>query len=120
MLSNPRSRFGLNGRATEKTMARAALLLLVAATVAPAADPPGRAVLHLTNEGFVPGELCGSDDPKELRWRSPAFTRPLEFPLSAVKVVHFAVPPGVPQPVGEYCFELLDDDVFFGDLLAVT
>ena len=50
-------------------MSRAALLLLVVAVAAPAAEPPARSVLHLTNGGFVPGELGGSDEPNALRWR---------------------------------------------------
>src|SRR5438067_5952778 len=105
-------------------MTRAALLLaVVAATVASAAaaaDPPARAVLHLTNGGYVPGELCASDDATGLRWRSPAFVRPLEFPLGAVKAVHYAVPPEVTRPAGDYCVELVNDDILYGDLLAVT
>src|SRR5439155_6133708 len=79
-----------------------------------------RSVLHLTNGGFVPGELSGSDEPNALRWRSPVFVQPLEFPLSAVKAVHYAVPAEAPQPAGEYCFELVNDDILYGDLLAVT
>jgi thiol-disulfide isomerase/thioredoxin len=105
----------------EMTMARAALLLLVVAVVAPAAEPPPpKSVLHLTNGGFVPGELTGTDEPNSVRWRSPVFVQPLEFPLSAVKSVQYAVPADVPKPAGEYGFELINDDIFYGDLLAVT
>src|SRR5436309_6990055 len=102
-------------------MTRAALLLLaVVAGTAAAADPPAPAVLRLADGGFVPGELRGSDDPAVLRWWSPAFVRPLEFPLGAVKAVHYAVPPEVPRPAGAYGFELVSDDILYGDLLAVT
>jgi thiol-disulfide isomerase/thioredoxin len=101
-------------------MARAALLLLVVAAVAPAAEPPAPAVLRLTNGGFVPGELRGSGEPNSLRWRSPVFVQPLEFPLSAVKGVHYTVPPEPAKPNGEYCIELINDDILYGDLLAVT
>jgi thiol-disulfide isomerase/thioredoxin len=85
----------------------------------PAADPATPSVLYLVNGSYVPGELRGSADPNVLTWRSPVFARPLEFPWSAAKAVHYAaaVPP---QPAGEYCFELIDDDVLYGDLLALT
>jgi thiol-disulfide isomerase/thioredoxin len=87
---------------------------------ATAADPAPGSILHLTNGGFVAGELRGSDDPKVLQWRSPLFARPLEFPLGAVKGVHYAAPAPPPRPAGEYCFELVNDDVLYGDLLGLT
>lgn len=101
-------------------MPRAAILLLAVAAVAPAAEPPAPAVLHLTNGGFVPGELTGSDEPNEVRWRSPVFVDPLAFPLSAVQAVRYAVPADTPPPAGEYCFELANEDILYGDLLRVT
>jgi peroxiredoxin len=85
-----------------------------------AADGPATAVLHLGNGDFVRGELLGADDPKALRWRSPFFGRPLKFPLSAINAVHYAVAGPQPQPPDEYCFELGDDDVLFGNLLRLT
>jgi thiol-disulfide isomerase/thioredoxin len=97
----------------------AVVLWLGLANVAPAADPAAPAVVHLTDGGFVAGELRGSDDPKVLRWSSPFFARPLEFPLGAVKAVHYAAAAPSP-PAGEFCFELVNDDVLYGDLLAVT
>src|SRR5438552_3935315 len=91
--------------------------LVAAAT---AADQATSSVLHLTNGGFVPGELRASEDPKVLRWRSPFFAQPVEFPLSAVNAVHYAVPAQQAKPLGEYCFELVDDDVLYGNLLGLT
>src|SRR5216683_2000673 len=90
------------------------------AAAAPAADRAATAVLHLTNGDFVPGEVRGSEDPKVLPWRSPFFARPLEFPLSAVNAVHYAVLGPQPKPQGEYCFELAGDDVLYGNLLGLT
>ncbi len=90
------------------------------AAAATGADGPASPVLHLANGDFVRGELLGADDPKVLRWRSPFFARPLEFPLSAINAVHYAVAGPQPQPPGEYCFELGDDDVLFGNLLGLT
>src|SRR5437762_475007 len=81
------------------------LLWLTFGYTATAADRPPSSVLHLINDGFVSGELQGSDDPKALRWRSTLFARPLEFPLSAVNAVHYAVSAPQPQPKGNYCFE---------------
>ena len=99
-----------------------ALVVATAAGVSLAGGPPAAepAVLHLTNGGYVPGELSGSDEPNQLRWRSPVFVQPLEFPLSAVKAVRYQVPPDAPKPAGEYCFELVNDDILYGDLLAVS
>src|SRR5262245_21865894 len=104
----------------ETRMTRAALLVLIFAVAAPAAEPPPRAVLQLTNGGFVPGELSRSEEANELRWRSPVFVDPLSFPLSAVKSVRYDVPAEAPKPAGEYCIELVNDDILYGDLLAVT
>src|SRR5712672_480617 len=81
---------------------------------AAAIDPAGTAVLHLADGSFLPGEPRGSDDPKVLRWRSPYFARPFDFPLGGVNAVHYAVPPQPPKPSGEYCLELANDDVLYG------
>lgn len=97
-----------------------ALLLECVAGFAPAADTPATSVLHLTDGGFIAGELCRSEDPKVLCWRSPHFARPLEFPLTGVNAVHFALGERPPPPKGEYCFELVDDDTLYGDLLELT
>src|SRR5436309_2285570 len=80
-----------------------AVWLCVAATVS-AADPPARAVLHLVNESHVSGEVRGSDDPKVMRWRSPAFAEPLDFPLAAVRAVHYEALAPPPAPRDEYGF----------------
>lgn len=90
------------------------------AAAAAAADPPAPAVLHLADAGRLPGELVASDDPGVWRWRSPAFARPLDFPLAAVRSVEYAVPPAAPRPAGEYSVELAGGDVVYGDLAAIT
>src|SRR5689334_20493814 len=94
--------------------------LWLISSVAHAAEPSAPAVLHLTNGGFVPGELTGSEEPNEVRWRSPVFVDPLTFPLSAVQAVRYTVPADAPPPAGEYCFELANEDILYGDLLSVT
>ena len=90
------------------------------ASTASAADDKPRCVLHLTDNGFVPGELRGSDDLKAIHWRSPLFASTLDFPLNAVKAVHYEMVGQPPAPHGEFCFELVDDDFLYGDLLELT
>jgi thiol-disulfide isomerase/thioredoxin len=85
-----------------------------------AAEHAAASVLHLTNGGFLPGELRGSEDPKVLQWRSTFFAQPLKFPLSSVNSVHYAVAGPPPKPQGEYCFELAGDDMLYGNLLRLT
>lgn len=85
---------------------------------APAADPP--AVLHLADGGHLPGSLVGSDAPEVWRWRSPLFTRPVEFPAGVVRGVHYAMPAAPPKPAGEFCVELAGEDVVYGDLAALN
>jgi thiol-disulfide isomerase/thioredoxin len=77
-------------------------------------------VLSLTDEGFLPGEIRGSADPRVLRWSSPYFAQPLEFPLGAIRAVHYKVPAVPTKSTGQFCFELDGDDVLFGNLLALT
>ncbi len=78
------------------------------------------AVLHLTNGGFVPGELQSSKQPSVLQWRSANFTQPFEFSIAAVSGVNYSVLSTPPKPVGEYCLELAAGDVLFGELLGIT
>ena len=57
-------------------------------------------VLHLTNGGFLPGELKSSEQPTVLRWQSTRFTQPFEFSLGGVTAVQYAIPPKLPKPTG--------------------
>lgn len=96
------------------------ILGLCQGAAATAADQPVSAVLHFTNNGYMSGELRASDDPKVLRWQSASFTKPFDFPLTAVNAVHYAVPETWAKPKGEYCFELVGDDIIYGKLLTLT
>ena len=78
------------------------------------------AILHLTNGGFVPGELKGSEQPGVVRWQSSRFIRPFEFSLASVAAAQYAIPAKLPKPTGEYCLELAAGDVLFGELLGLT
>jgi len=91
-------------------------LLLCAA--AGAAEKPG-ATLHLASGDFLSGTLQASD-PAVIRWRSPYFATVFEFPAAAVDAVHYTVSGPQPKPWGGYCFELVNDDVLYGDLLALS
>jgi hypothetical protein len=85
-----------------------------------AADaPPQKAMLRLTDGGFVAGELKGSDKPGSIRWESPAFAKPLEFPLDHIGSVIFPLPATPPKPAGDLCFELAGGDVVFGSLAGL-
>jgi thiol-disulfide isomerase/thioredoxin len=85
-----------------------------------AAGPSGSGVLHLTNNGYIPGRLSAGDKADVLRWQCPYFVRPLEFPLGMVQSVQQAMPASPPVPTGSYCFELTRDDVLYGELLGLN
>jgi len=66
-----------------------------------AAERPNAAgVLHLTNGGFVNGELKDSDGKSRLGWKSPLFASAFAFDVNAVSSVNFPVPAKLPRPVG--------------------
>ena len=93
------------------------LALASGADTSPTAAP---ATMHLVNDGRIAGELLESASPEVWRFSSPLFTQPLEFPISAVRGVHYPVPAVAQQPAGEYCFELDGDDAVFGNLAAIS
>lgn len=77
------------------------------------------AVLRLSAEAYAAGQLVPSDDPKVLRWQSPAFARPLDFRVEAVQGVYFPASDKA-TPGGEYRFELSGGDVLYGTLVGLT
>jgi thiol-disulfide isomerase/thioredoxin len=95
----------------------AAFLVCLAGTAS--ADPPARSVLHLIDGSQLPGELRGGEA-NVVRWQTPAFAGPLEFPITAVRAVHYPAAGPPTKPSEEYGFELVGDDVIHGDLLALT
>lgn len=74
-------------------------------------------VLHLTNESFLPGQLQDSVRPGTLRWKSRFFTQPFDFPINGVSTAQFPVVFPRPKPDGEYCIELSNGDVVYGEIL---
>lgn len=103
-----------------KSLSVIGVLGLCLASSAPAAEPSARAVVHLRNGSFLPGEPRGSADAQILRWESPAFGRTLEFPLGAVKAVHYPGTAKPPKTVGKFAFEFGNDDTIYGDLVGWT
>ncbi len=104
-------------------VATCCLFLLSAARSVGAADPADgdarQPILHLQERDSVVGSLADSVGPEKLLWKSAAFAAPLEFPLAAVRTVHFPVTAHLPQPAGEYGFELAGGDAFFGNLVEL-
>ena len=94
-------------------------LMTLTATAAETGAAIGPATIHLTNGSYASGKLVASADGENLIWQSPAFVSPFKFPLDAVNAVHFPVPDKVPQPTGDYCFELAGGDILFGDLISL-
>ena len=108
------------GRGDRILFASIFLLLTTLPATAEDASPPTGGVLHLTNGSFLPGGLQPSAQATTLRWQSPHFARPFDFPLAAVNAAHYPTPKERPQPGGEYCFELVAGDVLFGELRNLT
>jgi hypothetical protein len=77
-------------------------------------------VLELIDGSQLPGTLAGSKNGTDIRWRSPFFTSPLDFPQSALKSVRYEMMGAAPAPAGEFCFEMVSGDFLYGDLLEVT
>lgn len=90
------------------------------AAEAPGVAPdPSAPTLHLTNGGFVSGKLEDSDQAGRFRWLGSAFTTPFDFLLNDVNGIHFPAPAKLPEPSGDYCFELAGGDVIFGSILSL-
>ena len=100
----------------------ALIYLCLSMSAARAADTPVAQpvlpILHLLNEGYVPGELRDSADGAVIRWQSPVFANPFEFNLASVNAIHFPPPAKTSRPIADYCFELERGDVLFGSLVG--
>ncbi len=98
-----------------------ALAVVTLEVVLIAADAaPSQPILHLANDGFLPGQLLDSDKADILRWQSRLFTKPFDFPLDGISTAQFPVVQPRPGPTGEYCFELTSGDVLYGDILEFS
>src|SRR4051794_3251609 len=72
---------------------------------------PADPALHLTNGGFVTGELRDSAQPGVLNWQGASFAEPFAFGVDAVNAIHWPSPVALTQPAGDYSFELSGGDV---------
>ncbi|MEN9667977.1 MAG: Thiol-disulfide oxidoreductase ResA [Planctomycetota bacterium] len=95
------------------------------ARAARGADVDGGATLSLPG-GTLPGRLVAAFPPAEgasptIRWQSPAFAGPFEFPLDRVGGISFDRQPGVlAASLGErWQLELADGDLVVGRLVSI-
>lgn len=82
-------------------------------------ETPSTATIRLTNGDFAVGRLVDSSGPNVLAWQSPAFATPFPFRLDGIASVAFPVPEQLPQPAGDYCFELADGSALCGSLTSI-
>jgi thiol-disulfide isomerase/thioredoxin len=102
------------------------LLLIVAATLW-GDEPDSRlrtpggpiATIHLKNGSYCTGALIDTQSGESLRWQGADFTSPFTFSIDAVNAVRFPVPEKLPQPEGDFCFELNGGDLLFGSLKSL-
>lgn len=80
----------------------------------------GSATIRLSNGDFIAGKLVDSSEAKSFAWQSPIFTGPIQFPLNRINTVNFPIPAKLPQPGGDYGFELAGGDMVFGTLKTFT
>ncbi len=85
-------------------------------------DPPSSPrspILTLNDGGFVAGTLSDSDQPGLVRWTSPAFVSPLEFPIGTVESIRFPSADKLPKSLGQFGFELTGGDLLFGSIVSL-
>jgi thiol-disulfide isomerase/thioredoxin len=80
---------------------------------------PTEAILNLTDGGFLPGSLDDSSRPGKVRWKSAAFTNPLDFPVGEVQSIRFPTPEKMPKPSGSLGFELTGGDILYGSIVSL-
>ena len=104
----------------------AVALLAGGACFARAADGDGPTAVLALPGGTIPGRLVESPPATEgasttIRWQSPAFVGPFEFPLDRVGGISFDRQPGAPilRGTGHWKFELSDGDLVVGRLESI-
>jgi len=83
------------------------------------ANPAPMARLYLTDGGWITGSLLDSDGTQQIHWQSPRFVGPFAFERARISSMQFPSPENTIRPQGEFCFELVGGDSFFGRLVAV-
>lgn len=74
----------------------------------------------LTSGDHVTGTLIQATAADCLGWQSPMFTSPFQFPITGVTSIHFSPPAVLPQPEGDYSFELAGGDLLYGSLVGLN
>ncbi len=104
----------------------AVTLLAGGARLARAADGDGPTAVLALPGGTLPGRLVESLPAAEgasptIRWQSPDFAGPFEFPLDRVGRISFDRQPGAPilRGAGHWKFELSDGDLVVGRLESI-
>ncbi|MDA0282154.1 MAG: TlpA disulfide reductase family protein [Planctomycetota bacterium] len=95
-------------------------LVFISSPSASAQERASQQVLHLANDGILPGSILDSAQSGQIRWKSPLFTHPFEFPLSSISMAQFPTRVPRPEPGGEYCLELTEGDVLYGDISELS
>src|SRR5262245_54125670 len=85
----------------------------------PVVDPT-LSMLYLGDDDYFAGTLRDNPNPNTIRWQATGATEPFEFSPEAVRSAYFAPPAVRPLPEGEYCIELTDGDILYGNLAAIT
>ncbi|MFM2096503.1 MAG: Thiol-disulfide oxidoreductase ResA, partial [Planctomycetota bacterium] len=75
--------------------------------------------IQLPNDDYAAGVLLASPSADRIRWQATQFIDPFEFTAAAVRSIQYPLPETLPNPQGEYCFELLGNDTLFGDLVSL-
>ncbi|RPI84661.1 MAG: hypothetical protein EHM42_07350, partial [Planctomycetaceae bacterium] len=104
---------------TSPRFAVACLIALTCGVVTAAEPAAAPARLRLRDESSLLGFVAASPDPQVLRWQSPSFVAPFEFPLSRINGVHFPIDQGKVNPQGAFGFELAGRNLLYGELLSI-
>lgn len=80
---------------------------------------PAKGVLRLRYGDFISGVLADHEEPGQLAWQNHAFDSPFVFPLGAIISASFAAPDQVEKPNGQFGFEMVNGDQFFGSVVGL-
>ncbi|MCA9098060.1 MAG: hypothetical protein KDA36_06735, partial [Planctomycetaceae bacterium] len=75
--------------------------------------------LYLQNNDSLIGRVIDSDKPGILRYQSPLFSTPFEFPIEGIQKLEFPDNETQAKQDQDYSFELSGGDVLFGKLVSL-
>ena len=76
--------------------------------------------LSLQNNDFLVGDVKDSDKSGSLRFQSPMFCSPFEFPVEGIQKLEFPENKPSEDRDRDYSFELSGGDVLFGKLISLS